>query len=81
MFHFVGDEANPLHDHSHGGDSDNEIVSMMVVGGAVSAAAFHYLGSCDNQHNNVNNVDNDNDSLKSSNRKQHGGALFQSVRH
>ncbi len=46
MFHFVGDEANPLHVHSHGNDSNNEIVSMMVVGGAVVAAAFHNLGSC-----------------------------------
>ncbi len=80
MFHFDGDKANPIHVHSRGGDPNNEIVSMMVGGSAVVAAAFHDLGSCDNHHNNVNNVDDNDNSLQSSNGKQHGGALFQSAR-
>ena len=80
MFCFVGDEANPLHVHSHDYDSDDEIVSMMVGGSAVFASAFQDLGSFNNHHDNVNNLDNDDNSLNSLNKKWHGGALFQSAR-
>ncbi len=68
---FVWDEANLLHFHSHDGDSNNKIIAMMVGGSTAVAAAFHNMDSCDNHHDNVNNLDNNDNSLQSSNRKLH----------
>ncbi len=81
IFPFIRDKANPLHVHSHAGDSNDKIVSMMVRGGAAIAASFHITDSCDNHHDDVNILDNNDNSLQLSNRKRHGGVLFQSTRH
>ncbi len=76
IFPFVRDKANPLHVHSHAGDSDDKIVAMMVGGVVAIAAVFHNMNSCNNPHNNVNNLEDNDNSLQLSNRKWHGGVLF-----
>ncbi len=64
MFPFVRDAANLLQVDSHAGDSDKEIVVAMVVGGgAAIATAFQNMESCNNHHNDMNNVDNDDNGL------------------
>ncbi len=58
------------------GYPNDKNVAMMVGSGAAIAVAFHNMDSCKNHHDNVNNLDNDDDSLQLSNRTQHGGALL-----
>mmetsp|Transcript_23489 Transcript_23489/g.48803 ORF Transcript_23489/g.48803 Transcript_23489/m.48803 type:complete len:83 (-) Transcript_23489:167-415(-) len=80
IFPFVRDAANPLRVDCHAGDSDNEIVAMVVGGGAAAAIAFQDMDGCDNHPNSVNNLDDDDNSLDATNREWHGGALFRSAR-
>ncbi len=77
IFPFAGDKANLFHVHSHAGDSNNKIVAMMVRDGAAIVAAFHNMDSCVNHHDNVNNLDNNDNSLQSSNRKLHVVCCFE----
>ncbi len=81
IFSFARDTANLLQVDSCAGDSDNMIISMVVLGGAAIATAFHDMDSCNNHHDNMNNLDNDDNSLQATNRKQHGDVLFWSTRH
>ncbi len=75
IFPFIGDATNLLQVDAHAEDSINKIVAIVIGGDAAIAAAFHEMDSSNNHHE-VNNTDNDGNSLPSSNTNQHAGALF-----
>ncbi len=75
IFPFVGNTIYLLEMYARNADSDDEIVTMVVGGGAVFVVSFNEMDSHDS-HDINNTDDDDNNSFQSLRRK-----LFQSTRH